>query len=185
MIPQPRPLAPGAPDSPLDLWVALATALLVLIAAAWFARRRSRLPGGEQAPRFLRIFFSAAVFGAAVALRLGIDEAFETGPVLRIVPLMAVAAAVVAIIGLVLFAIADFWLGLFRPSRERRWLAGAILTFMAIVTAALAIPYWISGLPLGWVRPELLPIVIFAAAAALVWWSYLPPPRRDVARLFE
>jgi hypothetical protein len=183
----PPPLAitdPGlAAQTNADLWIGLAIAAVVLVAAAAFARLRSRQPASAPPRRLARIAATAGAFAAAMTLMrapaLTTDRPLGA-PGYWDAPL---AFALLAAGGLILFGLLDLLLGLFRPQRVARWLALAALCFLAFGTALVTALLRYTGFPF---IPDARQLLSAAAivAAALVWWSWLPPPRQ-VAQVFE
>ena len=170
--------------SPLENWLGLAGTLVVLIVAAWLARRRHRLDS-KPPSRSVRIVHSVLAFAVGIMVVLVIDAMFDPSASRRMVPQLLIGACAFMLIGLVLFAIADFWLGLLHPCRNRGWLVGALLVFGMLIAGLLATALWFGNSMDAWLHPQTIQMAGMAAASGLIWWSYLPPPRRDVAALFE
>ena len=171
-------------SSPLENGLGFAGALVVLILAAWFARRRHRLDP-EPPSRSVRIVHSALSFAVGIMVVLVIDAMFDPSASRRMIPQMLIGALAFLLISLVLFGIADFWLGLFRPCRNRGWLVGALLVFGVSIAGLLATALWFGNALDAWLPPQTIQVAGMAAASGLIWWSYLPPPRRNVAAMFE
>jgi hypothetical protein len=74
-----------------------------------------------------------------------------------------------------LFGMAEWMLGLFRPERSAFWAATAVVVFALVGVGALAAPTWLANGMVTLRAEQLLPL-LSAGAAALVWWAFLPPP---------
>jgi hypothetical protein len=173
-----------APRTNADLWIGLAIAAVVLIAAAAFALRRSLQPASAAPGRLARIAVTACAFAAALTLiRLPFLTAYRplgASPVWAV----ALAFAVLAVAGSILFGLLDLLLGLFRPHRVALWLMLAPLCFLAVGAALIAVLFRYSPFPFIPNARQLLPAAAIVAAA-LVWWAWLPTPPRQVAEVFE
>ena len=172
-------------DSGLDVWLGVGVLLILLLAVGFFARRRSQMSEDEVPSRLMRICCTAAGFSGAITLDLVVEWLWKPNPDDQVLPSAVIAAIVMFVVGMVMFGIADFWLGLRRPSRTRGWLVVAILVFAALAISAIAIAFWTEGSNNSLNGLGLFQVVIVAAIAAIVWWSFLQLPRGDVAQRFD
>ena len=172
-------------ESGLDVWLGVGVLLILLLAVGFFARRRSQMSEDEVPSRLMRICCTAAGFSGAITLELVVEWLWKPNPNAQVLPSAVFAAVIMFVVGMVLFGIADFWLGLRRPSRTRRWLIVANLVFAALAISAIAIAFWTEGSNNSLNGLGMLQVVIVAAIAAIVWWSCLPAPRADVAQRFD
>ena len=172
-------------EAGLGDWLGLGVMLLMLLAMALFARRRSRQSEAGTTPRLLRIFYTAVIFAGSVTLWLVVEYFATPGASDDLLPLAAFVAFILTLVGLVLFGIADFWLGLFRPRRSRSWLVAAVAAFVLLVVSSVLIASWIQGSIETPLLVEMLQLIVLGAVAGLTWWTYLPALRGDVARTFD
>ena len=178
--------ASGAPqESGPDAWVGFVIVLVALAVACGVARRRTRMAEAEPPGRLMRICYSSMAFSGAMITLLVASEVFRTQPSSLMIPMVGIALASFTLVGMILFGIADFWLGLLRPCRNRSWMVAAIVSFGLVIAAALTLAYWIAGATQELLHPDVLQICGAGIAAGIIWWSFLPAPRRDVSGLFE
>ena len=168
-----------------DAWTGLGLLLLALIAAAIFARVRFLRLVERAQPRLLRIFYTAAGVAGAFTFWLVAEQLLRARMEDDLLPLAIVTMTVFIVIGMILFGIADFWLGLWQPCRTRRWLIVALLVFVALILALTAIAVWIQDSRASFLLPEILQMLAVGAIAGTFWWSYLPASRADVAPRFD
>lgn len=173
---------------PRDYWAeslsGLGIALLVLIAVLIFALRRAERPGPDTPARSHRLTVASATFAGAFILLLLVQD-YSLVRSDELAPMALVGLFVLTGIGLVLFGIAEFWLGFWRPRRTRGWLVAGALVFGALFSGAAGAASWLHAETLHPIEPVLLQIAIVAAAAGIVWWCYLPIPRAVVAGAFD
>ena len=173
------------PTPASDYWFGAAAALLALTSAAAIARRRIRTAEIEPPRRLPRVLQPSLLFAGAISFWLVASELWapsSMGPL----PLVAgFALLVFAIVGLVIFAIADFWLGLARPRRTRKWLYLGMLAFAAALGLATAAAAVAAGAADDFLHPLDLVVLAIGAACGAVWWAYLPPTHPDTVRVFE
>lgn len=172
-------------ESQSDLGPVLGILLIMLLAVVLFAWRRSKGTGDGIPPRLMRIVFTAVGFGGAFTLMLVTELIWRSSPIEQLLQYSLISLAASTASGFVLFAIAEFWLGLMQPSRIRYWLFAAILAFAGLLLVAIAFIFWLKGILEQFNYPGMMPMIGLATIAAILWWSYLPPPRADVAQRFE
>jgi hypothetical protein len=177
-------------ESSADMWIGFAIGLLVLLAAAAWARRREPRAELEPVPRRTRIIRASIACSLGLTLILA-PRAYMQGSVVGYwTPLtdflftLAGTAILYSIAALVLLGALDLFLDLFSPIRSRRWLMLAPPLFLAYVAAGAALIAWKGSIPLD-PNPRQLLLVAAGLATGLVWWADLPVARRTVARVFE
>ncbi len=176
---------PAESDQAWQNWVALTLTLLLLVGAALFARWPSRRQASHSAPRWLRILAVAIAFAGAITALLVFEQIWFRNSAEQVAVRTILAFASLLVIGLIFSAIADFWLGLFRPHRSRNWLPIAIGSFVLFVALYLILIALIDGTTLDMTVPEMLQAAAIALVTALSWWSLLPPARKEVSRVFD
>jgi hypothetical protein len=179
-----------APESSADMWIGFAIGLLVLLAAAAWARRRAPRAELEPVRRRTRIIRASIACSLGLTLILA-PRTYLQGSVFEYwTPLtdflfaLAANAILYSIAALVLIAALDLFLDLFGPIRSRRWLMIALPLFLFYVAAGAALFAWKGSIPLD-PNPRQLLLVAAGLATGLVWWADLPLARRTVARVFE
>jgi hypothetical protein len=178
----------NGPEPNTDIWMSVAIAAVVLIAAALLAYWRGTRAGSGPARRRTRILWTALAGAGGLTLILIPNDLRWGGsgdPFFQLGLLMSFAMR--AIVALMLFGTLDLMLDYFRPHRVLLWLGVGLVLLPLFVVGILAASSWLEVMELGRASP--IP-GIAAVAAALVWWSWLPTTRgggdeRRIAHVFE
>jgi hypothetical protein len=178
------------PGSSADMWLGFSIGLVVILAAAAWARRRAlqtEIRPVRRRTRIIRTAIACALGLTAILAPREYMQGYFVGywtPLTDFLFALAVTAILYAIAALVLLGALDLFLDLFSPIRSRRWLVIAPPLFLAYVAASAALFAWKGSLPLD-PNPRQLLLAAAGLATGLVWWADLPLARRTVARVFE
>jgi len=169
----------------VDGWIGLGLALLVLTVTAMTIRRRRPQPFQDPPSRKLRVFNTALGFAGIVTLMLVAEHFWHGRDADRLLPNAVFGLMATTFASIVLFGIAEFWLGLLRPVRTQGWLIGAMLSFGALVVGLVVFVLWIQDSAESLFVISALQLPVLGAVAGTIWWSHLPTLRSDIARTFE